>query len=179
MLAACLKGKTHDEWDMYVSQLTHAYNTATHSSLGVSPFYFLHGWDPRASGKDYDPQEIGSQSPWLDRIGKIDELRHRVELKMKDAQNKQAARYNLRVNPEVPQFKCGDRVYYPNRKLSNKLAKYSAKLAPKFLPGKINSVISPLVVTLENDNGKILGKYPVSDLKVPRTSPRDRKVTPQ
>ncbi|CAG5109343.1 Protein of unknown function [Cotesia congregata] len=67
----------------------------------------------------------------------------------------------------------GDKVYYPNRKLSNIAAGYSASLGVKYLgPALISKIISPLVVELKNERGKLLGQHYIPDLKLPRRSDR-------
>lgn len=77
------------------------------------------------------------------------------------------------VKFEIPKVSVGDLVYYPNRKLSNKAAGYSASLVVKYLgPLVVSRIISPLVVELKNDKGKVLGQHYVPDLKIPRRSRR-------
>lgn len=73
----------------------------------------------------------------------------------------------------IPQVQVGDKIYYPNRKLSSKAKNYSAGLVKKYLgPVIVKRMISPLVVELQNDTGKSLGAHYIPDLKIPRTSSR-------
>ncbi|CAD6216033.1 GSCOCG00011242001-RA-CDS, partial [Cotesia congregata] len=104
-------------------------------------------------------------------IQRLEELRHKIELNMRKESERQEKYHG--VNHEIPEVSVGDLVYYPNRKLSNKAAGYSASLGVKYLgPVMVSKIISPLVVELKNDKGKVLGQHYVPDLKIPRRSRR-------
>ncbi|CAG5093181.1 Protein of unknown function [Cotesia congregata] len=111
--------------------------------------------------------------PWPKRIQRLEELRHKIELNMRKESERQEKYHG--VNHEIPEVSVGDLVYYPNRKLSNKAAGYSASLGVKYLgPVMVSKIISPLVVELKNDKGKVLGQHYVPDLKIPRLMKRRR-----
>ncbi|KAG5861728.1 hypothetical protein JTB14_004169 [Gonioctena quinquepunctata] len=71
--------------------------------------------------------------------------------------------YNFRKRDT--KYKVGDRVLKNNYILSKAGNAFSAKLAPKFIPGIVVKVISPLVYLLKNENGADLGNWHVKDLK--------------
>ncbi|KAH0561094.1 hypothetical protein KQX54_012848 [Cotesia glomerata] len=66
-------------------------------------------------------------------------------------------------------------VYYINKNLSNKAEGYSVALAPKYLgPSYGSKILSPQVVEISDEHGKLIGKYHAKDLRV-RRSPKLNK----
>lgn len=101
-------------------------------------------------------------------MARMDQLRHRVETVMRKESERQALYYYKRVK-EPPVLNIGNRVYYPNHKLSKKADRYCATLAHQFLgPAFVEKIISPVVVQLRDEAGKNLGTHYTADLKIPR-----------
>ena len=46
MLAKCIN-KNHRDWDEQLPQVAFCYNSSTHESMQYSPFFLLHGSEPR------------------------------------------------------------------------------------------------------------------------------------
>ncbi|KAG5865444.1 hypothetical protein JTB14_027177 [Gonioctena quinquepunctata] len=95
---------------------------------------------------------------------KITKVRERI----RKAFDKNTKVYNLRKRDT--KYKIGDYHYIiyilkKNYVLSKAENAFSAKLAPKFIPGIVDKVISPLVYSLKNKNGADLGNWHVKDLK--------------
>ncbi|CAG5079603.1 Protein of unknown function [Cotesia congregata] len=93
------------------------------------------------------------QDEWKQRVSRLDELRHKIENKMQRESERQARYYNQ--DRSIPEVQVGDKVFYPNRKLSSKAQGYSASLGNKYLgPATISRVVSPLVVELMERQGR-------------------------
>ncbi|RLU16354.1 hypothetical protein DMN91_012114 [Ooceraea biroi] len=94
---------------------------------------------------------------WVERINKIDELRHTIKKKLKDYSEKRLAKLNSERVEQVP-LKVGMEVYYPNKKLSSKSESYNAKLAHRYVgPAIIKRILGPMTVELVDKNDKIVG----------------------
>ncbi|XP_074097637.1 uncharacterized protein LOC141526501 [Cotesia typhae] len=166
--------KDQSQWDRHIGEFQLAYNSAFHSSLKMSPYYLCHGQEPRQAGDichlELEDLDFESQE-WVKRVQRLDELRHKIESNMKKENERQEKYHGS--NFKIPEVSIGDRVYYPNRKLSNKAAGYNASLGAKYLgPAIVSKLISPLVVELKNEKGKLLGQHYTPDLKLPRRSNR-------
>ena len=71
------------------------------------------------------------------------------------------------------EIKVGTEVYYPSKNLSNRAEAYSSKLAHKFTgPAFVHRVCGPVTVELTGERGNVVGKYSISDLKIPRRTLR-------
>lgn len=91
---------------------------------------------------------------------------------MKKYSNKRLDKLNADKMKFV-EIKVGTEVYFPNKKLSNKAEGYSSKLAHKFLgPAFVKRVVNPMIVELADETDKLVGKYDITDLKIPRRSLR-------
>ena len=119
-----------------------------------------------------NPTIKDSIDEWTARMNKIDEFRHKVEKKIKKNSDKRLAKINSdRV--ESVGIKVGTEIYYPSKKLSNKPEAYFSKLTHKFTgPAFVHRVCGPVTVELTDERGKIVGKYSISDLKIPRRTLR-------
>ncbi|XP_053598028.1 retrovirus-related Pol polyprotein from transposon 297 [Microplitis demolitor] len=166
--------KDQTRWDDHLGEIQLAYNSSYHTSLKLSPYFLVHGQEPRLSDKltELEMEDfIPDNEEWKQRVQRLDELRHKIESIMRAEQERQATYKS--PESKIPEVKLGDRVFYPNRKLSNKSQKYSAGLGMKYLgPATVKKIISPLVVELSNDAGKSLGTHYTPDLKLPRRSTR-------
>ncbi|CAG5072947.1 Protein of unknown function [Cotesia congregata] len=63
---------------------------------------------------------------WAKRVQRLDELRHKIESVMRKENERQEKYHGTDL--KIPEVSVGDKVYYPNRKLSNKAAGYIAGL---------------------------------------------------
>lgn len=57
-------------------------------------------------------------SEWYERIERLDQLRHKVEWIMRKESERQEKSHDK--IKELPEVKIRDKVFYPNRKFSNK-----------------------------------------------------------
>lgn len=178
MIAAFLKDE-QNEWDKYLSKFQLAYNTVPHAGSRISPFYLNHGREAmtRHENKTDDSMQPFTEDAvddWVRRIDKIDELRHAIEVRLKNYAEKRLAKLNPNKTKQVA-LKVGMEMYYPNKKLSNKAEGYNAKLAHRYVgPAMIKRVLGPMTVELADRNDKIIGKYYATDLKIPRRSLRTK-----
>ncbi|KAK2577561.1 hypothetical protein KPH14_012908, partial [Odynerus spinipes] len=97
MIAAFVKDKQND-WDKPLSKLQLAYNTVPHAGTRISPFFLNHGREAtwRHTNK---PGEIPSVSSneideWVKRMNNIDELRHKIEIQLKNYSDQRLAKLN-------------------------------------------------------------------------------------
>ena len=170
--------ENHREWDENLSKIQLAYNTVTHSGSRVSPFFLNHGREAVVKHITRLPKTIDNPTikdsidEWKARMSKIDEFCHKAENQIKKNSDKRYAKINSdRV--ESVEIRVGAEVYYPSKKLSNKAEAYSSKLAHRFIgPVFVHRVCGPDTVELTDKAGKIVGKYSISDLKIPRRTLR-------
>ncbi|POM66458.1 Reverse transcriptase [Phytophthora palmivora] len=93
------------DWDEYAKRLSFALNTAQDRVRGDTPFYLLHGWDPRSTLEAMIP--LGStrrrdREPrrWRYRIQKqYQQAREQVNEKLRDAIQERADQHNETVLP--------------------------------------------------------------------------------
>ncbi|GMF16093.1 unnamed protein product [Phytophthora fragariaefolia] len=103
------------DWDEYAERLTFAINTAQDRTQGDTPFYLVHGWDPRSTLEatiplgctrthDPDPRR------WRYRIQKhYMQARRQVTDRLKDAIADRAERHNEGVSSHS--IKAGSQVW--------------------------------------------------------------------
>ncbi|POM59229.1 reverse transcriptase [Phytophthora palmivora] len=93
------------DWDEYAERLTFTLNTAQDRVRGDTPFYLLHGWDPRSTLEEMIP--LGStrrrdREPrrWRYRIQKqYQQAREQVNERLRDAIQERVDRHNETVRP--------------------------------------------------------------------------------
>ncbi|EGZ06604.1 hypothetical protein PHYSODRAFT_341850 [Phytophthora sojae] len=93
------------DWDEYAERLTFAINTAQDRVCGDSPFYLVHGWDPRSTLEAAIP--LGTRTRdrdhrrWRYRIQKLyDQARSQVNARLREAITDRADRHNEEVRPQ-------------------------------------------------------------------------------
>ena len=170
--------ENHREWDENLSKIQLAYNTVPHSGSRVSPFLLNHGREAVVKHVTKLPETIDNPTikdsidEWTARMSKIDDFRHKIENQIKKNSDKRLAKINSN-RVESVEIKVGTEVYYSSKKLSNKAEAYSSKLAHKFTgPAFVHRVCGPVTVELTDERGKVVGKYSISDLKIPRRTLR-------
>ena len=87
----------------------------------------------------------------------------KIKERLKVANQKSSKQYNLRRKEVV--FSEGDRVWKRNYVLSDAAKHFSAKLAPKYIPGITNKKIGQLLYNIVDDNEKDIGNWHVKDFK--------------
>ncbi|KAG6620348.1 reverse transcriptase [Phytophthora cinnamomi] len=103
------------DWDDYAERLTFAINTAQDRIRGETPFYLVHGWDPRSTleatiplgstrRQDRDPRR------WRYQIQRYyQQAREQVNEKLREAISDRADHHNEGVHPH--QIEVGSRVW--------------------------------------------------------------------
>ncbi|KAG6578200.1 reverse transcriptase [Phytophthora cinnamomi] len=103
------------DWDDYAERLTFAINTAQDRIRGETPFYLVHGWDPRTTleatiplgstrRQDRDPRR------WRYQIQRYyQQAREQVNEKLREAISDRADHHNEGVHPH--QIEVGSRVW--------------------------------------------------------------------
>ncbi|GMF46127.1 unnamed protein product [Phytophthora fragariaefolia] len=93
------------DWDEYAERLTFALNTAQDRVRGDTPFYLMHGWDPRTTLEAMIP--LGStrrrdREPrrWRYHVQRhYQQAREAVNERLRDAIQSRADRYNESIHP--------------------------------------------------------------------------------
>lgn len=161
----------HKNWDSELSKIQFAINTSVHEVHNFSPSFLNFARHIPASGKFYGDilntknLELapGNRDKYVESISGLKDVYVQVKTKLHNAYLRNSKSYNLRKRDIV--FNVGDWVWRRNRVLSDASAKFSAKLAPKYILSKVRKRISRLVYLLENENGTIAGEYHIKDFK--------------
>ena len=162
-----------------------AYNTAKHDSTGFSPAYLNFGREltvpdtvfnsvnnseenDQVDKEDVSVEEVVT-APQVLRLDKLKETFELVRLNLNRAFNKQSHHYNLRRRDW--RCKIGDQVMKVEHHLSDASKGFAAKLAPKYSgPYKVIKVLSPVVYNIKSNDGKIIRRVHVKDLKEAKPS---------
>lgn len=163
--------KEHKDWDKELTKIQHALNTAKHEVTGFTPSYLNFGRHVPLSGKYYGDiqstvdMEIspGDRASYAADLVKLSSVFGNVRSKIHTAYKRNANSYNLR-RKDIS-FKEGDKVWKRNKILSDASAKFSAKLAPKYVLCKVRKKISKLVYELVNMDNSSAGNWHIKDLK--------------
>uniref|UniRef100_H3H5N5 Integrase catalytic domain-containing protein n=1 Tax=Phytophthora ramorum TaxID=164328 RepID=H3H5N5_PHYRM len=139
------------DWDEYAERLTFAINTAHDRVRGETPFYLVHGWDPRSTleaslplgstrHRDREPRR------WRYRIQQqYQRAREEVNARLKEAIQARADRHNDGIRPH--QIEAGSQVWlYLDRVKEG----YARKLAHMWHgPFRVREMIGPYAARLE------------------------------
>lgn len=167
-MITCFVGIDHREWDEHLVEFRHAYNSAYHSSLGMSPAFLNYGHQPRASlflrKLSDDDLVVPETKRWASRMQRMAELYDMVVDNLGKAFSRQSRYYNTHHRSVI--FQVGDRVRRKVRQLSNAAKGVAAKLFRKYSTETytISNAISPLVYEISNDKGVVVGRHHVKDL---------------
>ena len=151
-----------DDWVDWLGIAAFAYNNAKHSSLGTSPFYANHGFNPNLP-RDVDLSEV-SKSSLENRFEKLREVRGELEERLRHAAESQAKQYNQKHNPMS--FAIGDRVLLSTKNLNTR--RPSKKLDRRFEgPFEVINTVGKQAYTLRlpKKYGRIHPTFHVSLLK--------------
>lgn len=158
------------EWDRYLPEFMFAINTARHESTGYTPSMLTYGHELlpplsiRARTANQEPEPTVTPSSYVGQLEKLKDLMTLARHNMDKAFTHQQRHYNLRRRPYRPQV--NQWVYRKEHPLSKAGLFFSKKLAPKFSgPFKIYNIVSPVIVSLQDEEGRKCGTAHVKDLK--------------
>ncbi|POM75561.1 LOW QUALITY PROTEIN: Reverse transcriptase [Phytophthora palmivora] len=111
----CVQDLDQRDWDEYAERITFAINTAHDRIRGETPFYMVHGWDPRSTLEAVIP--VGStrrhdRDPrrWRYRIQRYyQQVREQVNQRLREAISDRADLHNQEIRPH--QLEVGSRVW--------------------------------------------------------------------
>lgn len=163
----------HTKWDTFISAIGCAIRTATHETIGYSPYFVNFGRSYIGRGMDHDVRVPAEDDTHLDmdldgeverRARGFRELFNKIDARIKAARERSRHQYNLRRRHV--EFAPGQPVWRRNKVLSDACAKFSGKLAPRFVgPYKVRKKLGYCTYLLEDDNGTEQGVWHVQDLK--------------
>lgn len=159
----------HRSWDVNIPKIQFAINSAVNESTQFSPFFLVHGREPVVDGSLYRSGE-GDYEPGMPReeyagdLGLLRSIFDQVRQHMLKAHRTNAKFYNLRRRDAS--VKVGDIVWKKTYPLSDAAKFKAAKLCPKYEKCRVKEILSPLVVELENMQGKTIGSWHIKDLKI-------------
>lgn len=162
-------GGNHRDWDKEIPKIGFALRSAKHESTTYTPAYLNFGREMNLNLQEETATcdkipEVESSSEYGEKLEELQEIYKEVQEKLTQSHHKNAERYNLRRRPLS--FKVNDKVWKRNFPMSDAVKGFCAKLAPKFTgPFIIRKKVSPLIYQLQDEDGKIMGNWHVSDLK--------------
>lgn len=165
-------GNNHRHWDKHVAQLGFALRSSVHESTGYSPNFLNFGRELPISGAGFgflrDEEtvpEVEDCQRYTERLRDLKNIHQEVHELLKDAHQRNARHYNLRRRPQ--EFKEDSLVWKKNFTQSDAANYYSAKLTPRYVgPYRVVKKVSPLIYALEDMQGKAIGNWHITDLKL-------------
>ena len=100
------------QWDINLKAYSMAYNSSVHSTTGFSPYFLVHGFEPRLplEAAFAPPRKLVPAKTFItDRMGAMRDAHRRVRIRSERVSKETARRYDHRVN-EV-QYREGDQVW--------------------------------------------------------------------
>lgn len=167
----CYIHENHNTWDREIFKIAQAIRITKHDVTGYSPAFLNFARNVPVSGDFYGKIEnnsenvisISEKSQLINDIQELPELFIEVRKRLYQAYQRNAKYYNLRKRSV--KYHVGDKLWKRNFTLSSAPNKYSAKLAPKYIPCIVTKVLSKLVYEVQDMDGNNLGNYHVKDLK--------------
>lgn len=142
-----------DEWDLFTDAITYAYNTQTHTALGVSPFQLILSRPPPSLSMDARPPLLAAESAkdnWLRWKRRLGILMETATPSLAKAQARYKANFDQHVRPTARPIGVGDWVYVRSDYEGEQGKRH--KLAPvAHGPYVVNKVDDSTVVVLIND----------------------------
>ncbi|KAE8747049.1 hypothetical protein FOCC_FOCC006187 [Frankliniella occidentalis] len=123
------------KWDEHLPEIQHALRSSVSTVTGFSPNFLVFGKEVPLDGRLrllHPQDELATEDPmeYSKIFQRLEILRTDVQKKLIAAQEKSAARYNLRRRPDP--FKPGDIVKLKNFMKSDKAAGFTKKLAGRY-----------------------------------------------
>src|ERR1041385_2934545 len=137
----CYVNYAQDDWVKFLSQAEFASNNAASESTGCSPFFAMHGTDPRAfpNAEPEPPRNLSKQSA-RQRGRALRDIQEHCAAEMRRAQLRQAENFDRR-HAHAPALQNGDLVWLDARNIST--GRPSRKLDnPRMGPFPIEAKIS-------------------------------------
>ncbi|XP_030634258.1 receptor-type tyrosine-protein phosphatase gamma [Chanos chanos] len=132
------------DWSRYLSWAEYAQNSLVHTSLRLTPFQCVLGYQPPLFPWEAESSEIPAIDEWFRRSGQVWETAH-VQLQRAIRSQK---RFADRHRRPTPIFHPGQRVWLSTRDIKLRLP--SKKLSPKYIgPFKIIKRINPVTYRLQ------------------------------
>lgn len=160
--------KEHKDWDKYIPQILSILRSDYHSAIKCSPYYATFGQNMIQHGSAYKVLDrigcgCGEDVSVLGNIEKLAKVRENIRENFIVAHDKATKTYNLRSRPI--KFKIGQIVYRKNHVLSNMSKHINRKFLKKYLKCRIKEQVGNNLYNLEDESGKLIGKFHASDLK--------------
>lgn len=159
--------KDHREWDENVSPISCALRNAVHSSIKVSPYHALYGFDMITHGSSYklmrSIESLEEPVTNLERDDKLMLLRNQIKESIRQAYETNVKTYNLRARPI--QFYNGQVVYRRNFAQSDATKGFNSKLSPIFVKATVKQKLGNCYYVLEDIEGRGSGTYHAKDIK--------------
>lgn len=159
---------THSNWDIHLDEICSALRNTVHESTKYSPHYIVFCQHYVSHGQTYDlvrrlEQIEPSFLKITEKIDRMSSIQKKVIENLRLAYEKHSKSYNLRSRVRV--FTIGQFVYVRNFVQSKAIEKFAAKLAPKFIKGKIIRKVGNVAFEVENMAGKSIGVYHMKDIR--------------
>lgn len=159
----------HRDWDLYLSEIECSLRTSIHSTIGVTPFFALFGFQMFSNGCDYKlARKLGSLTDHeilgLPASEKLEIIRQKIRENMHGAYERTSERYNKRARHA--KFVPGQEVFRRNNILSDFEKNRNSKFCRKFIKCRILKPIGNNMYELENMQGKSIGIFHAKDIKV-------------
>lgn len=160
-IRAYIKGeKDHRSWDVNLSEIASAMNSAIHNSTGFSPYFVVFGQPMILSGETYDSNIKDDTVVDPKHFAKVRKI---VAGNLKKSYERGRNRYNLRCRPI--EYKSGDFVMRKTFRLSDAAKNVSAKLCPKYVKCIVKRKVGTNSYELSDLEGKRLGVFSTAVLK--------------
>lgn len=161
----------HRKWDSHIHEIQCALNTAVNEATKFSPFFLVHGREMFVDGNlhlnseepvPYCHLSVNDPRIRADNLKELKSIFKDVGQSLKLAHVKNKKHYDLRKRPL--EYRVGQIVYKRTFTLSDASKHFTSKLAPRFQKCVIAYKHSPVVYSLNDMQGKPLGKFHIKDI---------------
>lgn len=159
--------KDHRDWDENLSSISCALRNSKHSTIDVSPYQALYGFNMATHASTYkllkDIDCLGESVVTVETGDKLTILRKQIADNIKKAYETNVRQYNLRARPVS--YNVGQEVFRRNFAQSSAEQKFSSKLCPAFIKARVKEKLGNCYYVLEDVEGKHTGTYHGKDIK--------------